>query len=280
MFDAAQIMSGDSPPIKDRCIIEYELKQRTHTLTLMQYGTGAITKLVVSNLMFDNGLNIENISDVSLTKRDNSCWSLQFGIHSKANVHDIVKWKSVTFIDSRLWVSSIKLLKCTKWRHPYTEMSNGMFNARCGHCNNTMDIVRRLIVIGSSLEDTGKYNIEKINKHGFMQIETDSGLIVQHLNNFDVVSPEDIRGVWFNEDLNLWVFEDTDRVNYIDESYVYLLLDTHSKRTRFLSKDWTGQIYTYDYTKAKAFFSESEAVNCAAQINRRMHTTFTAEQWI
>lgn len=280
MVDAASIMSGVDPPKKDKCIIEYELKQRSHIFTLMQYETGVLSQLVLSNLLLDNGFSISDISDTNLKRRDNGCWSLEFGIHSKNECKNIIKWKNVTFIDSRLWVAENKLIKSTRWRHPYTEMANGQFNARCGHCSNTMDLIRRLIVIGHDLDNDGIYDISKINRNGFLQIETDKGLVTQHLNNFDEVNPEDVKGVWFNDSLNLWVFEDTDEVNTITESYVYLLLDTHSRQPRFCSKDDKGPLYTYDYTKARAFFSETEAINYATQLNKRLHTTFTADQWI
>lgn len=280
MFDAADIMSGGSSPPKDRCIIEYEFKQHTHIFTLMQYDTGTISQLILSNLLFDNGLSISNISDTSLKQRDNSCWSLEFGIHSRNNVNNIIKWKNITFTDSRLWVSESKKIKSTRWEHPYTEMANGLFNARGGHCSNSVDIIKRLIVVGCSIAPMGIYNINKINKYGFMQIETDNGMVVQHLNNFDDVDPEDVKGVWFNDSLKLWTFENTDEVNVIPESYVYLLLDTHSRQPRFCAKNELGPVYTYDYTKAKAFFSETEAIRYAKQINSRMSTTFTVDQWI
>lgn len=268
------------PPEKRKCIIDYELKQRSHIFTLANYVTGDISKLELSNLLFDNGVILSDISDTSIKQKDNSCWSLEFGIHSKCDIMNIVKWKTVTFMDGRLWVSSNKMIGNTKWKHPYTEMANGVFNARSGHCSNTMDLTRRFIVVGRNLIPTGIYDIQKINKNGFMQIRTDNGLVTQHLNNFDEVNPEDVIGVWFNDNLNLWVFEDTDEVNAITESYVYLLLDTHSRRSRYCAKDETKSLYTYDYTKAKAFFSETEAINYAKRINKRMRTTFTVDQWI
>ncbi len=280
MFDAAQIMGGERTFVKSKCIIDYELKRKNHVFTFMNYASGNITQSVVSNALFDNGFTLADVSDTRLRQRDNSCWTLDFGIHSRNDVNNIIKWKSITFIDSRLWVSETKMLGSTRWKHPYTEMSNGDFNARCGHCQNTMDIVRRLIVIGSRLENTGSYKISKINKYGFMHIETDNGMAIQHLNNFDEVNPEEVKGVWFNEYLDLWTFENTDEVDIVPESYVYLLLDTHSKKQRFCAKDETGPVYTYDYTKARAFFSETEAIKYADKLNKRMHTTFTAEQWI
>lgn len=280
MFDAALRMSGEKVANATKCIIGYEIKQHHHTFTLMEYDTGKISTLVLSNLLFDNGLSIADISDTSLTQRDNSCWNLEFAIHSRDDWKTILKQRSATFIDSRLWVPETKLINCTKWKHPYTEMSNGVFNARPGYCSNTAEFLKRLIVIGSDLYTEKKYKIERISKHGFMQVETESGMVTQHLNNFDEVNPADVSGVWFNDSLNLWVFEDNDYVNTIEESYVYLLLDTHARQQRFCAKDQTGPFYTYDYTKAKAFFSETEAINYAKYMNRVKHSTFTVDQWI
>lgn len=280
MFDAARIMSGESPPAKDKCIIDYVFKDHSHVFTLMQYETGTISELVLCNLLFDNGLSIGDISDTSLKQRDNSCWSLEFAIHSKNDPTVIRAYRNVTFTDSRLWVSDCKCIKSTKWKHPYTEMANGSFNARPGHCYNSVDIPKKLIVVGRDIDPTGQYEISKINKYGFMQIETEDGLAIQHLNHFDEIEPEEVKGVWFNSTLNMWVFEDTDYVNTIAEECIYLLLDTHSRQPRFCSKEGYSPVYTYDYTKAKAFFNETEAINYAKGVNSKMKTTFTAEQWI
>ena len=280
MFDAARLMAGESPPRKEKCIIGYEAENKRYKLTLMDYSTKRVSELTISNWMFDNGLSISDISDTKLVEQDNSCWHIEFGIHNRDNVEDIVEWKSLTFIDNRLWVSDMKVLQRTGWKHPFTEMYNGQFNARSGLCVNTMDIVRKLIVVGSSMSNNNPYSITKINRHGFMQVETDDGLIVQHLNNFDDVNPDDINGIWFNDQFGLWVFENSDEVNKVPECGVYLLLDTHARQPRFYNRAAGAQIYTYDYTKALAFFSDSEAVKYAKELNRRLRTSFTAEQWI
>lgn len=280
MFDAARLMSGEPIRTSTKCIVGYEVKQKKHIFTTKEFDTGELHQLVLSNLLFDNGFKVDDIADTKVKQRDNGCWAIEFAIHSKNDMTKILTWSRALFIDSRLWVAHNKIIKSTRWKHPYTEMPNGSFNARPGLCTNTMDIVRQLISIGCDIEQSGSYSISKINKHGFMQIETDSGLVTQHLNNFDEVDPEEILGVWHNDNLNLWVFEDTDEVNSIKESNVYLLLDTHSRQPRFCAKNMTGPVYTYDYTKAKAFFSDTEAMNFAKSINRRMHTTFTVDEWI
>lgn len=280
MLAAAKIMSGVSPPEKKKCIVEYEMRNHVHTFTIRDYETGALSQLKLSNLLFDNGFSLGDISDINLTQRENSCWTIEFAIHNKTEVRNILTMKKVTFIDHRLWVADNKLIRNTRWKHPYTEMANGMFNARCGHCSNTVEFIKHLITVGCDIEQGGTLSISKINKHGFMQVETDNGLVTQHLNNFDELSPEDVRGVWYNDSLGLWVFEDTEEVNCIPESYVYLLLDTHSRQPRYCAKNMLGPVYTYDYTLAKAFFSETEAIKFAKQCNSRLHTTFTVDQWI
>ncbi|MCM1440866.1 MAG: hypothetical protein NC131_16950 [Roseburia sp.] len=281
MFDAAELMSGGSDNKHDKVIIEYNVKQHNHEFRLLNINTGAITEMTLSNLLLDNGLLVNDICDTTIKQRDNSCWSIEFAIHSEADWHNIRTHKSVTFIDSRLWVSKNKIIKSTKWKHPYSEMPNGVFNARPGHCSNTMDMDRQLIPIGKNIFAQYKqFGIHRINKYGFLQIETDDGVVTQHLNNFKNVNPEDLDGIWWNDYLGMWTFEDSDGVNSIPESFVYLLLDTHSRSPRYYADDDSGPVYTYDYTKAKAFFSETEALKCAGALNRKLRTTFTADQWI
>lgn len=280
MFNAASIMSGESIVPKTRCIVDYEIKKDKHTFTFMSYADGTLSQIVLSNWLFDNGYKMEDVSDVLLMQRGNTCWSLKFAIHSRDNYTSILEYKSITFIDNRLWVSDTKMIKNTRWKHPYTETIDGAFNARSGHCSSTKDTQCHLIVTGSNIEPSGEYKIERINKNGFMQVETDNGMIIQHLNNFDEVEPEEVKGVWYNDNLNLWMFENTDEINSIRESYVYLLLDTHARQPRYCAKDATGPLYTYDYTKALAFFSEVEAYQNVKQINIKTRSSFTVDQWI
>lgn len=280
MFDAALMMSGDIISVKSKCIVDYSVKQHEHVITTMCYDTGDLSKLHLSNLLFDSGFNFNDVSDTSVKQRENSCWSLEFGIHSKDVPANILTWKKVTFVDHRLWVADNKTIKGTKWQHPFTEMANGEFNARSGLCSHSMDFFRHLIVVGSDFGVDKFYNIHKINKHGFMQVETDNGLFVQHLNNFDVVEPGLIRGVWFNDSTNAYMFEDSADINTMQDECVYLLLDTHSRSPRYLAKDEKGPVYVYDYTKAKAFFSETEAMSFAKKASNRYHSTFTVDQWI